>query len=59
MFNATNVVVKHNGTRKLMSKYFGPSPVVKRINAVAYELKLTSTWSRVHPVFHVSLLQKY
>lgn len=43
--------------RKLAPHFFGPFEVEARVGVVAYHLKLPIT-SRVHPVFHVSLLKK-
>ncbi len=45
--------------RKLKPRFVGPFKVTKVISPVAYELKLPQTLSRLHPVFHVSLLKRY
>jgi hypothetical protein len=43
--------------RKLDYKRLGPFGIIKKINEVSFELKLPP-WLRIHPVFHVSLLEK-
>ncbi|KAL0411013.1 UNVERIFIED_CONTAM: hypothetical protein Slati_3691000 [Sesamum latifolium] len=43
---------------RLMQKYVGPLPIIKRIGTVAYKIELPSWW-KIHNVFHVSQLKKY
>src|SRR6476646_11416251 len=51
--------LKHSETsRKLLLKWIGPFEVVQVVGPVAYELKMNPGW-RIHPVFHVSLLEPY
>ena len=42
---------------KLSPKYYGPYKVLQSIGTMAYKLKLPAS-SRVHPIFHVSCLNK-
>ncbi|KAG6397757.1 hypothetical protein SASPL_144218 [Salvia splendens] len=43
--------------RKLAPRYFGPFGIEARIGSTAYPLQLPVS-SRIHPVFHVSLLKR-
>ena len=42
---------------KLSPKYYGPYKVLQKIGTMAYKLELPTS-SRVHPIFHVSCLNK-
>eukprot|EP00955_Chlamydomonas_euryale_P026806 282522-Chlamydomonas_euryale.AAC.1 len=42
-----------------MPKFVGPFAVTEQVGKDAYRLALPNTFSRVHKVFHVSLLQRY
>ena len=44
--------------RGLISKYDGPFEIVKRVGAIAYELKLPERL-QIHPTVHVSFLKPY
>ncbi|KAL0430619.1 UNVERIFIED_CONTAM: Transposon Ty3-I Gag-Pol polyprotein [Sesamum radiatum] len=48
--------VRRHVSSKLAKKFYGPFRVVRRVGAVPYELDLPES-SRIHPVFHVSLLK--
>ena len=44
---------------KLNPRYIGPFEIVDGIGPVAYRLDLPEEFSRVHNVFHISMLRKY
>jgi hypothetical protein len=43
---------------RLMPKYIGPLPIVKRVGKVAYRVALPS-WCKIHKVLHVGVLKPY
>lgn len=44
---------------KLDWKQLGPFPIIKKVNPVAFMLKLPDSMKRLHNVFHISLLSKF
>lgn len=47
----------HRPSKKLDWKYYGPYKILEKVGKRAYKLELPQT-IKVHPVFHVSLLEK-
>ena len=52
-------VVRFGKRGKLSPRYIGPFEVTERVGLVAYRLALPMELSRIHDVFHVSMLRKY
>ena len=44
---------------KLSPRFIGLFEILKKIGPIAYELALPPALSRIHKVFHVSMLRKY
>ncbi|XP_070682440.1 uncharacterized protein [Malus domestica] len=52
-------VVRFRKRGKLSPRYIGPYVITERIGEVAYRLELPPKLSKVHNVFHVSMLRHY
>ena len=52
-------VVRFGKRGKLNPRYIGPFEIVDGIGPVAYRLDLPEEFSRVHNVFHISMLRRY
>ena len=52
-------VMRFGKKGKLAPRYIGPFEILSRVGEVAYKLVLPPELSRIHPVFHMSILRKY
>jgi transposase InsO family protein len=57
MLSTTNLNIFKASGKKVLEKFIGPFAVEAVINPVAVKLSLPPQYSRLHPVFHVSLLR--
>ena len=51
-------MVRFGKKGKLTPRYVGPYEILQRVGKLAYELKLPSELTSVHPIFNVSMLKK-
>ena len=52
-------VIRFGKKGKLSPQYVGPFEIIECIGKVAYRLALLPTLSKLHDVFHMSMLKKY
>ena len=52
-------VLRFGKRGKLSPRYIGPYEILSKVEPVAYRLKLPPELSRIHDIFHVSMLRKY
>jgi hypothetical protein len=51
--------VKRFGVKgKIVPRYIGPFPILKKCGTMAYKLDLPQSLATVHNIFHVSQLKK-
>ncbi|KAJ9522018.1 hypothetical protein QJQ45_005056 [Haematococcus lacustris] len=59
LLSTKNLKLKLGKARKLIPRYVGPFEILLLVGAVAVKLDLPASMSRLHPVFHVSLIKPY
>ena len=52
-------VMRFGRKGKLSPRFIGPYEVLERVGPVAYRLRLPEELSKMHDVFHVSMLRRY
>ena len=52
-------ITRFGSQGKLSPRYIGPFEILERVGNVSYRLALPPQMSRVHNVFHVSMLRRY
>lgn len=52
-------IIRFRKKGKLSSRYIRPFEILERVGAMAYRLALPPNLSKVHPVFHMSILSRY
>jgi hypothetical protein len=58
MLSSRNIRMR-KASKKLADKYLGPFKVIAIRGKNAYELELPKSYGRIHPTFHVALLEPY
>jgi hypothetical protein len=58
ILKSTNIKTKRP-CKKLDARYLGPFPITAKIGKLSYRIELPPAMARLHPVFHVSLLEKW
>ena len=52
-------IMKFGKKGKLVPRYIGPFPIVKRVRKVTYKLDFPEDLKPIHLIFHVSLVNKH
>ena len=52
-------IMRFGSKGKLSPRYIGPYEIIEKIGPLAYRLALPPELSRIHDVFHVSMLRRY